>query len=406
MKKIKIFKIIILLILLLFFTFQTIKKDNLYLSFPFMKISSFFNSLIIKIKNYKNKNEIYKKYEIIEKQYYDLLNSIAAFNYIENSIDLIKKYSTDIKNYEKSYIFANINSYKNNLNKNIIIINKGSSDGIKENMPVFYKLSIIGKISNVYKNYSEITTLIDYNSKISVKFDKTDIKGIAQGFENSKLQAFYVQDPDEKIKEGLPVYSSGDGLIFPSGFLVGYIDEIIRNGGLYVTVIIKSIVDYKNLEYCLILNNELDNDKNNEINTLININKIIENKEEIINFKKNTNILSNENFKKNEKENNLIEEKKNDEKINDTKKEKIEKFLEKNKIENKKDLPENKKDLLENKIIENMIPEEIPHPLDKCIEEPALINSDESYYKDKTEKEIEIPIEVVVENNLEYINLD
>ena len=115
---------------------------------------------------------------------------------------------------------------------NTLTINKGKSSGIKEDMAVITGKGLLGRISKVGNNTSEVKliTTNDVNHKISVMIKTNDnlVYGILSGYEenNNTLQVIS-SNKDESIKSGDFVYTSGMGGIFPSGILIGQVLEII-----------------------------------------------------------------------------------------------------------------------------------------------------------------------------------
>ncbi len=107
-----------------------------------------------------------------------------------------------------------------------ILINKGIEDGISKNFPVITQEKVlIGKIKEVYNNFSKVLLISNPESSFDAKLSETEIFGIVKGEGN--LKAFLDFIPKEKeIKKGDLVISSSLGGIFPEGLLVGEITQI------------------------------------------------------------------------------------------------------------------------------------------------------------------------------------
>ena len=109
---------------------------------------------------------------------------------------------------------------------NTITLNKGSNQGIKEDMAVVTGDGLIGKVTRVSKTTSEVKLLTtnDINNKISVmiKNENDTIYGIMSGYDSSKntLEVTGTNKVVEVLEDSL-VYTSGMGGIFPSGILIG-----------------------------------------------------------------------------------------------------------------------------------------------------------------------------------------
>ncbi len=126
-----------------------------------------------------------------------------------------------------------------------ITINKGSEDGIGEDMAVMTNLGLIGKVTKVYKNTSEVKLLTSENQDVSVSIkvqidEDTYTTGILQNYNQDK-NAYMVQiyDANVKLEAGMDIITSGSGGVFPSGIMVGKIENVENlydSKGIIVTV--------------------------------------------------------------------------------------------------------------------------------------------------------------------------
>jgi rod shape-determining protein MreC len=320
----KYFYLFIFLFILFFYFLNKYNKFGLsktsysILSFCF-NIRSIVNRIGFFISN--DENNIYNKYKELENDYNSLQNKYFTISYLKDCLNLTRDYILDGKTFDRNSLPASILMMKNNSTEQYFVINRGLVDKINNGMAVSVGTFLLGRVTRILEHYSDVIMITNSNLKIAVKFEKTNIKGIVQGCGNKDfLQAFYVQDPENKIEEGQLVYTSGEGMIFPAGYVVGKVKEVIRDSNLYVTVIIKTICDFDNIEYCNVLTDSY-----------------IENISESINYLQNSynpKILKNE--LKNKIDENNLNSKKNIENSNleSTKKEYIEEAVKKNKDEN------------------------------------------------------------------------
>jgi len=112
----------------------------------------------------------------------------------------------------------------------VITIDKGTRDGIRENMAIVsYKGSLIGRITSVKENTSTGITLYHPDSKISVMVAETGELAVMEGFSMSVLS------PHLRIKflptecmasAGDTVETSGLTKLYPSRIRIGKIIKI------------------------------------------------------------------------------------------------------------------------------------------------------------------------------------
>lgn len=145
------------------------------------------------------------------------------------------------------------------LNGDIMLINKGSDDGIAENMPVISSAKVLyGKIYKVYKNYSQVMLISNKKSVVDIKIQNSDtaqtpISGAIKGNGNLALYLDLVSS-DAQIKEGDVLIASGLEGVFPKDLLIGKIIKIDKNDlKPFQTAQIQPFFDVKNAENLFIV---------------------------------------------------------------------------------------------------------------------------------------------------------
>ena len=114
---------------------------------------------------------------------------------------------------------------------NYLTIDKGSHNGIKKGMVVINSTGLIGKVSRVstFSSDVKLITTNDTNNKISVTIMNGDNKvtGLINGYvyEEGILNVEGISNT-ESVSVGDLVYTSGLGGVFPSGILIGKVDDI------------------------------------------------------------------------------------------------------------------------------------------------------------------------------------
>ena len=124
------------------------------------------------------------------------------------------------------YIAADVALVENLNFSERIFIDKGKSQGVALNLPVMYNGYLIGKISKVGNNYSEVTLLMSKNSRISVVINGTDLQ-ILRGNGNGTFSIFNYNE-NVTDKSLFNIETSGTSDIFPKGLSIGsfYIKDL------------------------------------------------------------------------------------------------------------------------------------------------------------------------------------
>ena len=142
---------------------------------------------------------------------------------------------------------------------NTITIDKGTSSGIKENMAVVTKNGLIGKISKVSKNSSEVKLItsddINFKVSIAIKTNEVDNYAILNGYDQKKklIKATGI-DKTTEVNIGDSVLTSGLGEFFPAGIYIGTVEEIKKDKyNLSKTVYIKLNQNFNDIHYVTVL---------------------------------------------------------------------------------------------------------------------------------------------------------
>jgi rod shape-determining protein MreC len=107
-----------------------------------------------------------------------------------------------------------------------ILINKGNADGVKKGFPVVLGSKILlGKVVDVYDNYSRVILLSSKDSVIDVSVANTDVFALSKGLGNQKI-TLDMFPKDKDLQPGWPVVTSALGSAYPAGLLVGTIGQI------------------------------------------------------------------------------------------------------------------------------------------------------------------------------------
>ena len=133
--------------------------------------------------------------------------------------------------------------------KSKITIYKGTNNNLKKNNLVINQNGLVGIISQVNKNSSEVDLLLNPNLNLSVKIK--DSYGIIK-FKNNELIVEGINN-QSKILKNEPVYTS-DISIYPENILIGYVKEVYENDYAIEQIIkINPSVNFNNLKYLSII---------------------------------------------------------------------------------------------------------------------------------------------------------
>lgn len=136
----------------------------------------------------------------------------------------------------------------------VIYIDKGSNDGLKPDQPVITPDGIVGKIRDVFPHTAQVLEVNDQTSGAGVILETTRIRGILRGNAAGQPQIINIL-PDDRIKPGERVVTSGGDQVFPRGLPVGVVDRVIHDPDRdpYVDILIRPAADLARLEEVLVI---------------------------------------------------------------------------------------------------------------------------------------------------------
>jgi rod shape-determining protein MreC len=135
----------------------------------------------------------------------------------------------------------------------VIVIDKGSHDGIKPDMAVITPDGIVGKIKEVFPLSSQVLLINDHDSGAGVILEHSRLQGIVKGTSVGELQIDIMSD--EQIEAGDHVITSGGDRIYPKGFSVGTVVSATpdRDNDPFLAVKVKPSADLRRLEEVMVV---------------------------------------------------------------------------------------------------------------------------------------------------------
>ncbi|MFY9743120.1 MAG: rod shape-determining protein MreC, partial [Candidatus Sulfotelmatobacter sp.] len=144
-----------------------------------------------------------------------------------------------------------IGSSASDLSKSIYI-DKGSNDGIAQDMPVITATGIVGKVLRVYPSTALVLLINDQTSGVGALLEKSRLQGVVHGTPNGELMLERVMS-DEQVAPGETVLSSGGDQIFPKGLPVGTVTHVSPGRELFLDIKVKPAADLSRLEEVLVV---------------------------------------------------------------------------------------------------------------------------------------------------------
>jgi rod shape-determining protein MreC len=150
-------------------------------------------------------------------------------------------------------VFATVIGKSVNTWQATVILDKGSSDGVKQQMPVATADGLVGQVMSTTTNSCLVQLIMDQKSAVGVRLQSSRATGIVEGEGQNQLQLNYLPKDVKTVKNEV-VLSSGLGGVYPPGLVVGTIESAGKNNdGLFQDVKVSPTVDFWTLEEVFII---------------------------------------------------------------------------------------------------------------------------------------------------------
>lgn len=146
---------------------------------------------------------------------------------------------------------------------NLITLDKGRADGVREDMGVACGTGIVGVVYMVSDHYSIVIPVININSNISVSIQKRGYFGFLH-WKGAPADIAYIDDVPRHAKFGIgdKIVTNGYSSIFPAGIAVGSVIHAFNSpDGLSYRVQIRLATDFGNLRHVCVIDNTQFKDK-------------------------------------------------------------------------------------------------------------------------------------------------
>lgn len=157
-------------------------------------------------------------------------------------------------NYVTSTVAAQVIGSSGTEQSRVLYIDKGSAEGLKVDQAVMTPDGIVGKIRETFPHTAQVLLLNDTSSGAGVLLNTTRIRAILKGSQDGRIVITNLT-PDQRIKPGEQVLTSGGDQVYPRGLSVGMIESIIADPDHqpYTLITVKPATNLFQLEEVLVI---------------------------------------------------------------------------------------------------------------------------------------------------------
>lgn len=166
-------------------------------------------------------------------------------------------YKMDQNTADYPKVAANVIASENSNWFSKFTIDKGSNDGIREDMNVLSGTGLVGIVTEVGPNWATVSSIIDdknVSAMILTTFDKCIVSGDLQTVQDGPLKFEQLANNENEVAVGEQVVTSNISSKYLQGLLVGYISEVnVDSNNLTRSGYIIPATDFKELQEVLVI---------------------------------------------------------------------------------------------------------------------------------------------------------
>jgi rod shape-determining protein MreC len=148
---------------------------------------------------------------------------------------------------------ANVISRDTNIWFKRLMIDRGSLDGVKLNMPVATATGIVGRVISLGPNFAQVQVITDKNAGVGVMLQNSRTPGELKGLDNARCELRNIPATDT-VEVGELVVTTGLDRIYPKGLAVGQVERIDNDPNApWHKIIIKPSAPVDRVEHVLVL---------------------------------------------------------------------------------------------------------------------------------------------------------
>lgn len=221
---------------------------------PGHAIGSFVDSVDNLLHTYEENQELKQQINAVDEMQVRINTLEQEKSALQAELDL----HTTLSDYDKTTATVTTRNPDNWLD--MIMIDKGSEDGIEVDMSVMSGNGMVGRVAEVSPTQAKVMLLTTGNknvNRVSAEIQAKDgsVHGIVNGY-NRERDVFIMSEvkPGAQIESGMKVVTSGLGGVSPSSLLLGTVEEVgVDSFGLFQEVTIKPAGNLDDIRFVTVI---------------------------------------------------------------------------------------------------------------------------------------------------------
>lgn len=217
-------------------------------------IGNFFSTLVRLPAIRREKEELESRVAVLEEQVATTTSDRTRLNEVEALLGLQESFSERVKTTAAQVIANGVSNFEWT-----ITIDKGSSDGIADEMPVVAAAGLVGHVVRVTPSSSIVQLIIDPESFVAGRLDGSGETGLLEGEGDGDLRMSQVEAdiqvlPDERVVTAGYRFGGVAESLYPPNVLIGTVSRVLsEDSALEKFVTVRPAVDFSTLSVVLVV---------------------------------------------------------------------------------------------------------------------------------------------------------
>lgn len=194
-----------------------------------------------------------KRLKALEAQNAELRSRLAALEEARQENERLKELVAFAEERAMATLGARVIGRPVSAWEGVIIIDRGSADGVEPGMPVIAAQGLVGQVAAVSARSATVRLLTDQQSGVAAMVQSSRVLGVVRGSISGTLSLDFVER-SQMPQVGDVVITSGLGGVYPKGIVIGDVTAVDdRRGELYPRITVTSRVPISRVEEVLVL---------------------------------------------------------------------------------------------------------------------------------------------------------
>ena len=234
---------------------KDIRQATNFLSKPFHVALNFPNTIYTLTTQYfANQSHLIHENELLKFDIDRLKSDLQRLDFLDQENNQLKNL-LEVKNSKKfkteavSIIYSRFDPFNQK-----IIIDGGQNKNFQAGQPVIDALGLVGQISNVFPETSEVVLLIDKKMSVPIQIQRNGLRAITNGNGQNEMISLSYLPHSVDVIQGDILKTSGIDTIYPEGLAVAEVIEINNDPKLpFAKIICKPIASIHNHSHLLVV---------------------------------------------------------------------------------------------------------------------------------------------------------